>query len=64
MKHLKHYIHPISLNCAIAILAMTCGCFVYNNNENITDFELIIIILSVFTIIKGIMIFVDRMWLR
>jgi hypothetical protein len=37
---------------------------VYNNNENITDFELIIIILSVFTIVKGIMIFVDRIWLR
>lgn len=64
MKRLPHYIHPIALNSALAILAILCGCFVYNNNENITDIELIIIILSVFTIIKGIMIFVDRIWLR
>lgn len=64
MNHLSHYIHPLVLNSIIAIISMICGLIVYRNNENITDFELIIITISVFILIKGIIAFVYKVWLR
>jgi hypothetical protein len=64
MKHLSYYIHPFVLNITIAIISMICGLIVCRNNEKITDFELIIITISVFILIKGIIAFVYKVWLR
>lgn len=64
MKQLKHYIHPIVFNSAIAIISMICGLIAYKNNQIFTDFEIILIIICVFTLIKGIITFIDKVWLK
>lgn len=63
MKHLNYYIEPIMLNLAIAIISMVCGCIAYHNNKILTNFEVIIITISVFMLIKGIFNFIDKIWL-
>lgn len=64
MQHLSHYIHPFVLNITIAIISMICGLIAYKNNEILTDFEIILVIISVFCVIKGIIIFIDKVWLK
>lgn len=64
MKHLSYYIHPFVLNITIAIISMICGLIVYKNNQIFTDFEIILIIICVFTLIKGIITFIDKVWLK
>lgn len=56
-------IHTIT-TIIIALISMILGLLVYRNNEKITDFELIIITISVFILIKGIIAFVYKVWLR
>ena len=63
MKHLNYYIEPIMLNLTIAIISMVCGCIAYHNNKILTDFEVILIVVSVFMLIKGIFNFIDKIWL-
>ena len=62
MKHLKHYIHPIAFNSAIAIISMIGGGLCYKYNQNITDFEVILIAICTFIGIKGITNFVCNMY--
>ena len=64
MKHLKHYIHPIVFNSTIAIISMICGAIARFNNEILTDFECILIIICVFMLIKGFITFINKVWLR
>ena len=64
MKHLSYYIHPFVLNITIAIISMICGLIAYKNNQRFTDFEIILIIICVFTLIKGIITFIDKVWLK
>lgn len=64
MKQLKHYIHPIVFNSAIAIISMLCGALCYKYNQNITDFEAILIAICTFIGIKGITNFVCNMYLK
>lgn len=64
MKHLKYNITAIIINITIAIISMICGLIAYKNNQIFTDFELIIITISVFMLIKGIIAFVCKVWLR
>lgn len=64
MKHLRHYIHPIVLNSTIAIISMICGAIARNNREILTDFEIILIIISTFMFIKGFIAFVDKVWVK
>ena len=53
MKQFKHYIHPIVLNSTIAIISMIGGGLCYKYNQNLTDFEIILITLCTFVGIKG-----------
>ena len=64
MKHLSYYIHPFVLNITIAIISMICGAIARSNNEILTDFECILIIICVFMLIKGFITFIDKVWLR
>ena len=64
MKHLKHYIHPIVFNSTIAIISIICGGLCYKYNQNLTDFEVILIAICTFTGIKGITNFVCNMYLK
>lgn len=64
MKHLSYYIHPFVLNITIAIISMICGLIAYKNNQILTDFEITLIIICVFTLIKGIITFMDKIWLK
>ena len=64
MKPLSHYIHPIVLNVTIAIISMICGAIAHYNNEILTDFEIIILIICVFIFIKGVINFINKVWLR
>ena len=64
MKQVYNYIHPIVLNSTIAIISMICGLIAYKNNQILTDFEIILIIICVFTLIKGIIAFMDKIWLK
>ena len=64
MKHLSYYIHPFVLNITIAIISMICGLIAYKNSQILTDFEIILIIICVFTLIKGIITFIDKVWLK
>ena len=64
MKQVYNYIHPIALNVTIAIISMICGAIARSNNEILTDFECILVIICVFMLIKGIIIFIDKVWLK
>ena len=64
MKQVYNYIHPIVLNFTIAIISMICGAIARSNNEILTDFECILIIICVFMLIKGIITFIDKVWLK
>lgn len=64
MKQVYNYIHPFVLNITIAIISMICGLIAYKNNQIFTDFEIILIIICVFTLIKGIITFIDKVWLK
>lgn len=64
MKQVYNYIHPIVLNSTIAIISMICGAIARNNREILTDFEVILIIVSTFMLIKGIITFIDKVWLK
>ena len=64
MKQVYNYIHPIVLNVTIAIISMICGAIARSNNEILTDFECILVIICVFMLIKGIIIFINKVWLK
>ena len=64
MKQVYNYIHPIVLNSTIVIISMICGAIARSNNEILTDFECILIIICVFMLIKGIITFTNKIWLR
>ena len=64
MKQVYNYIYPIVLNVTIAIISMICGAIARSNNEILTDFECILVIICVFMLIKGIIIFIDKVWLK
>ena len=64
MKHTSYNIPPTLINIILAIIVIISGLVVYKNNENITDFEIILIIICVFTLIKGIITFIDKVWLK
>lgn len=64
MKHLSYYIHPFVINITIAIISMICGLIAYKNSQRFTDFEIILIIICVFMLIKGIITFMDKIWLK
>jgi len=64
MKQFKHYIHLIIFNSAIAIISILCGALCYKYNQNITDFEAILIAICTFMGIKGITNFVCNMYLK
>ena len=64
MKQVYNYIHPIVLNVTIAIISMICGAIARSNNEILTDFECILVIICVFMLIKGFITFIDKVWLK
>jgi len=64
MKHLSYYIHPFVLNITIAIISMICGAIARSNNEILTDFEIVLVSISVFFIIKGMITFINKIWLK
>lgn len=64
MKQVYNYIHPIVLNSTIAIISMICGAIARSNNEILTDFECILIIICIFMLIKGFITFINKVWLR
>ena len=64
MKQVYNYIHPIVLNSTIAIISMICGAIARFNNEILTDFEVIIITICTFVGIKGIITFINKVWLK
>ena len=64
MKHLSYYIHPFVLNITIAIISMICGALCYKYNQNLTDFEVILITICTFIGIKGITNFMCNMYLK
>ena len=64
MKQVYNYIHPIVLNSTIAIISMICGAIARFNSEILTDFEIILIIICVFMLIKGTITFINKVWLK
>ena len=64
MKHLSYYIHPFVLNITIAIIAIICGLYAHYNTPRLTDFEVILSSISVFAVIKGIITFITKVWLK
>lgn len=64
MKHLSDYIPTIVLNIIITIISLICGTIAHFNNDILTNFEVIIITISVFTLIKGIITFINEVWLK
>jgi hypothetical protein len=64
MRHLilKYY---LSLStCVYAILAVFVGGYAYNNIPRLTDFECLLVSISVFMVLKGITIFTKNIYLK
>ena len=64
MKHLKYNITAIIINITIAIIAIILGGYAYNNVPRLTDFECLLVSISVFMILKGIIIFTKNIYLK
>ena len=64
MKHLKYNITAIIINITIAIIAIICSLYAHYNTPRLTDFEVILSSICVFAVIKGIITFTTKVWLK
>lgn len=64
MKHLILKYYPSLSTCVYAIFAIFVGGYAYNNVPRLTDFECLLVSISVFMILKGIIIFTKNIYLK
>ena len=64
MKHIINKYYPSLSTICIAIIAIILGGYAYNNVPRLTDFECLLVSISVFMILKGIIIFTKNIYLK
>lgn len=64
MKHIIDKYYPSLSTIVIAIIALILGGYAYNNIPRLTDFECLLVSISVFMILKGIIIFTKNIYLK
>ena len=64
MKHIINKYYPSLSNICIAIIALILGGYAYNNVPRLTDFECLLVSISVFMVLKGIIIFTKNIYLK
>ena len=64
MKHIINKYYPSLYTIIIAIIALISGGYVYNNVPRLTDFECLLVSISVFMALKGIIIFTKNIYLK
>ena len=62
MKQFINKYYPSPLTSIIAILSVICGGFAYKYIPRLTDFECLLVTVSVFMLLKGIIMFVHELW--
>ena len=63
MKHIINKYYPSLSTIIIAIIALISGGYVYNNTERLTDFECLLVTISVFMVCKGWIMF-TKWWIK
>ena len=64
MKHFINKYYPSLSTICIAIIALILGGYAYNNVPRLTDFECLLVSISVFMVLKGIIIFTKNIYLK
>lgn len=64
MKHIINKYYPSLSTICIAIIALILGGYAYNNVPRLTDFECLLVSISVFMVLKGIIIFTKNIYLK
>ena len=64
MKHIINKYYPSLSTICIAIIALILGGYAYNNVPRLTDFECLLVSISVFMVLKGIIIFTKNIYLN
>lgn len=64
MKHIINKYYPSLSTICIAIIALILGGYAYNNVPRLTDFECLLVSISVFMVLKGIIIFIKNIYLK
>lgn len=63
MKHIINKYYPSLSTICIAIIALILGGYAYNNVPRYTDFEIILVTICVFVLIKGTITFI-KLWIN
>ena len=64
MKHFINKYYPSLSTICIAIIALILGGYAYNNVPRLTNFECLLVSISVFMVLKGIIIFTKNIYLK
>ena len=64
MKHIINKYYPSLSTICITIIALILGGYAYNNVPRLTDFECLLVSISVFMVLKGIIIFTKNIYLK
>ena len=64
MKHFINKYYPSLSTICITIIALILGGYAYNNVSRLTDFECLLVSISVFMVLKGIIIFTKNIYLK
>ena len=64
MKHFINKYYPSLSTICTAIVALILGGYAYNNVPRLTDFECLLVSISVFMVLKGIIIFTKNIYLK
>ena len=64
MKHFINKYYPSLTTSCTAIIALILGGYAYNNVPRLTDFECLLVSISVFMVLKGIIIFTKNIYLK
>ena len=63
MEHFIDKYYPSLTTIIIAIISLICGAYAYNNVPRYTDFEVCLVTISVFMLIKGTIMFI-KLWAK
>ena len=63
MEHFIDKYYPSLTTIIIAIISLICGAYAYKYSTILTDFEILLVTISIFMLLKGIIMFI-KLWAK